>query len=335
MKKSIYYFIFFGLIGIMFLMILNPDICKNGAVYGLMLSSNVIIPSIFPFSVLVLFMLKTNLLENLKINNQITLFLLSLIGGYPVGAKLLNEAVSSQKMNSKTAEKSLNYCINAGPAFIILAIGKGVLGSKLMGYILFISHILSSFLIMLILKPEIPKNKYNSQNCNLIDSFVLSVSDAASSTFSICSFVVVFSVIINFINYYSKKLKPLKYIGLLLEVVNATTTTKNIILISFLLGFSGICIWFQIWSVTKSFKINYIKFIIFRILHGSLSAILTALIIKIFNITLPTLSNGISANYVFTNYTPQVAISLIIMGLILIISLYTKNYAGNLLEDLV
>ena len=102
-----------------------------------------------------------------------------------------------------------------------------------------------------------------------------------------------------------------------------------------MLGFSGISIWFQVWGLAKNFKLNHFKFILFRILHGSLSAVITYLIVKIFKITLQTLTNGVNASFSFTNYTPTVAISLIIMGIIFIISLNSKNYAGNLLEDLV
>lgn len=335
MKKAINLLINIAVITALVLLVTKPNLCKNGAIYGLLLSSKVIIPSLFPFSVFVLFILKSGLLQKIGMNNKLSLFILSLIGGYPIGAKVLNESVENNKIDRKSAENMLGYCVNAGPAFIILAVGCGLLNSKKIGYILFLSHVLASAILMLFSKVPSQKTEKSTQKSNIIDDFVLSVSQSASATLSICSYVILFSVILNYVNYYSEKFTVLKYASYLLEVTNATSKTKNVVLISFLLGFSGICIWFQVWGMAKNFKVNHFKFILFRILHGSLSAVITYLIVKIFKITLPTLSNGVNASFSFTNYTPTVAISLIIMGIIFIISLNSKNYAGNLLEDLV
>ncbi len=335
MKKGIYFISIFIISILLCLMIINPNVCKNGALYGLLLSSKVIIPSIFPFSVLVLFILKSNILEKLQLPKSLCIFLLSLIGGYPIGAKVLNESVEIKKLDKETAQNMLNYSVNAGPAFIILAVGCGLLNSKKLGYILFISHILASIVLKIISKKPIECRNKSKDSFDIIDNFVLSVSHSSSATLSICSFVILFSVILNYINHYSESLPILRYISPILEVTNGTSQTKNILFISFLLGFSGVCVWFQVFGMVKNFKINYVKFILFRVLHGILSSGFTYILIKIFKVSLPTLSNGIDVNYNFTNYTPQVAFSLIIMGIIFIISLNTKNYAGNLLEDLV
>lgn len=349
MKRTVFFIGVFAALTIIFLMITNPSVCKDGAIHGLLLSSNVIIPSIFPFSVFVLLVLKSNFLNKITFLNNISqklfglnsdafsIFILSLIGGYPIGAKVLNQAVELKKIDNSTAKIMLNYSVNAGPAFIILAVGSGILNSKKIGYILFISHILASVLLCVISKKDIKLQQNSKQkiNFNIIENFVLSVSESASATLSICSFVVIFSVILNYINYYSDKFLIFKRISYLLEVTNAVTQNKNVVFVSFLLGFAGICVWFQVFSQVKKFKINYLKFIVFRFLQGLFSSGFTLLLIKIFKISAPTLSNGINAKYHFTDSSLTVAISLIIMGIIFIISLYCKNYTGNLLEDLV
>lgn len=341
MKRGIFFISVLTSLSVISLMIINPTVCKNGAIYGLVLSSSVIIPSIFPFSVFVLFILKSNLLNKLKIfnlnPNVFSVFVLSLIGGYPIGAKLINEAVELKKIDKSTAKNMLNFCVNAGPAFIILAVGGGILNSKKLGYVLFFSHILSSLFLFAISKKHTNQKQTdnNKTNVNVIENFVSSVSESAAATLSICSFIVVFSVILNYLNFYSNRFEIFKKLRLLIEVTNAISQTKNIIFISFLLGFSGICVWFQVFSQVKNFKIHYFKFILFRILHGLLSGALTFLFLKFFKISVPTFSNGINAHYNLTNSDTAVALSLIIMGIVFIISLYHKNYTGNLLEDLV
>lgn len=349
MKKGLFWITGLSVLFIIFLMLINPNVCKDGAVYGLILSSKVIIPSIFPFTVFVLYILNSEILEKSNFLTPITqkilglntsafaILILSFIGGYPIGAKLLNQAVELKKTNKENATVMINYCVNAGPAFIILAVGSGILNSKTLGYILFVSHILSSFVLAIFSKKYIKPQKNNQPktNLNIMDNFVLSVSGSASSTLSICSFIILFSVILNYINFYSQNFSFLKNIVYLLEVTNAVTQIKNVILISFLLGFGGICVWFQVFSMARNFKINYLLFILFRFIQGILSSGFTYIFLKVFKISAPTLSNGINAFYTFTGSTYPVAFSLICMGIILIISLYTKNYAGNLFEDLV
>lgn len=349
MKKGLFIFSITAGFLCLVLMIINPNVCKDGAVWGLLLCSKVIIPSLFPFSVFALYILKSEILSGIKFLEPITkklfgmnlqtfsYFLLSLIGGYPIGAKVLNEAVISKKNTEKTAGVMLNYCVNAGPAFVILAVGSGMLGSRNIGYILFASHILSSLILAFLFKRKMPALKCETPkfNLNIIDNFVLSVSQSASSTLSICSYVVLFSVILNYINYYSKKLPSLKILSYFLEVTNGTMQTKNVLLISFLLGFGGICVWCQVFCMARNFKINYFSFVFSRLFHGVSSAVFTYLLLKIFKVSVNTFSNGTTAHYSFTNSTAAVALSLICMGLIFIISLYSKNYAGNLLEDLV
>ena len=112
--------------------LLFPAISASGAKEGLMLCGSIIIPSLFPFTFCVMFINKSGILKFLKPLNPITqflfhlnyyefsLFLLSLIGGYPLGAKLLNQS----GINDKKAKIMINYCINAGPAFVVLAVGK-------------------------------------------------------------------------------------------------------------------------------------------------------------------------------------------------------------------
>ncbi len=344
MKKGIFLCGILGILMLGLLIIANPSLCTEGAIKGIVLCGKIIIPSLFPFTVCVLFILKSGVLDNFAFLDKFTLkiwgldsqmfmiFLLSLIGGYPLGAKILNET----KTNEETKSRMLNFCVNAGPAFIILAVGLGKFGSKKIGYILFFSHIFSSFILSLIFRNKnCESNKKTLLKLNAVDNFVLSTSQSASVTLNICSFVILFSVIINYLDFYSAKFPFLKLFALILEVTNAVNLNRNILIISFLLGFGGICIWCQVLSVSTKIKINYPIFIISRIMHGVLSSVFTYGLLKIFGITLPAISNVQTVTFLPFQNNLAVAVSMIIMGIILVISLYSKKYTGNLLEDLV
>ncbi len=328
-----------------FLIIIKPEICLKSAISGILLCGNVIIPSIYPFTFCVLFIKSSGALKLLKPINRLTkavfrlnfyefsLFLLSLVGGYPIGAKLL----SQNGINKEKQKVMINYCINAGPAFVILAVGNGVFKSTTVGWVLFLSHILSSVIIALFLGRfiKIKDTPTPQKNVGVINNFVQSAADAADALIKICSLVILFSAIGGYIDMLSQSLKPLKFFGLLCEVTTAVFKTDNVILAAFLLGFSGFSIWCQIFSLLKHTKINYLLFFSFRIIHGALSSGLMLIFLKIFKISAATLSNGTDFDFSAFINGPTVAFSLIILGIILIISLYSKKFAGNLLEDVV
>lgn len=80
------------------LIIIKPELCASGAAQGLLLSGRVLIPSLFPMTVCTMFIMGSGAFSGLKRVSHVTqkLFhlssdefitvILSLIGGYPVGA---------------------------------------------------------------------------------------------------------------------------------------------------------------------------------------------------------------------------------------------------------
>ena len=331
------------------LLISNPEICKETIARSIVICSRVLIPSLFPFSVCVLFIMNSGVLKELSfistfikkllgLNTQmLSVFILSMLGGYPLGAKLINEEIEKGEISQKDGAKILNFCVNAGPAFIVSAVGSGFLNSKPAGYILLFSHIFSSLLICLFYRFFDNGFSFNEtqskEELSVADNFVFSAAQGASVTLNICSFVILFSAITGYIEFYSEKFTLLKPLIYLTEVTAATAKTNNIYLIAFLLGFGGICIWCQILSVGKSIKINLFTFALFRIIHGILSLSITALLLKIFKITLPTFSNNTSFDGNLSVSGTAVSISLLVMGIIFIISLSSDKKNIKILEE--
>ncbi len=302
----------------------------NGAIKGILICGNVIIPSLFPFSVIVLIIIRSDI--KILPDTEFA-FLLSIVGGYPVGAQLIEEIYNKGFVTKKGANIMQCFCVNAGPAFVISAIGYKILHNKRLGIFLLISHILSSLTIKLFLSKKLKKESINVKNIketniDFNNLFCNSVKDAAASTISICSFVILFSVV----NAILSQFDFLKTLTYLFEVTTAVSKIKNIYFISFLLGFSGISIWMQIFSLSKSSGINYIYFIVSRIIHGVLSVGYTYLQVLIFKPVLPTISNF--TQKVLKISKPEIAISLIILVIVLILSLENKNNSRKKLKDL-
>lgn len=340
-------FLFAAGLSLIILMLLLPGVGRGGAADGLVLCGGVVVPSLFPFTFCVLLLMRSGIQEYLcrldsitatlfRLNgSQFAVFILSLIGGYPVGARLVDELYSHHATDRKTAQALLCCCVNSGPGFTVLFAGEGILGSKSAGYCLLAAHILSSFILLILLRgrfcPCSIKKDKKMLSASISENFVSSAADAAASMLSICAFVILFSAV----NAYILRFSSIRNLVYFTEVTGGITLTRNIYFIAFLLGFGGISVWFQVLSVTRSTGIDLPLFVLFRILHGTFSAALTAVLIKVFGVSVMTLSNGISFGTRTFYSTAGLAAALFIMVVIFFISLFGKNRSRNLSEDMI
>ena len=140
-----------------------PSASSKGAFEGLKICSNIIIPSLFPFTVLsILFQKSGGILWLGKALNKITLLflglngidfsviLLSLVGGYPIGAKTINELYKTGKISKEKGKNLLRFCVNPSPAFFISALGINILQNKKAGWILLSSNAVACIILNMI-----------------------------------------------------------------------------------------------------------------------------------------------------------------------------------------
>lgn len=348
MRKILPYGLMFLLIA---LFILDPAVCKTGVSGGIILSSRVIIPSLYPFTVCVLFLMRSGLTEKSAFLSPVTrrlfgldaysflIMLFSFVGGYPVGAKLINAAVEDGRLSPDDGGNMLCYCVNAGPAFIMAAVGSGMLGSGQIGAILLASHVLSSLILCFLLKlaGKNPKTTGAGKSVRLsvADNFVSSAADAASATLGICAFIIFFSAVNAYMGAYSDVLPVLRPLSFLTEVTSAVSRTRNIYLISFLLGFAGVCIWGQVLTVAKRVRINLPLFLLFRIFHGLLGFCITAVLIRLLHPEYPVFAAATGGSSGIRVTGTGTGISLMILGLMLLISLNRRDNRVSLLEEFI
>lgn len=346
MKNKIIKILFITLaVVLILLLLLFPSVGRKGAADGLVLCGGVVIPSLFPFTFFVLMLMRSGI-ENhltkldavtkklLHLNGiQFSVFLLSLIGGYPIGAKLTDELYNTQKADRKTARSMLCCSVNSGPGFTVLFVGIAILNSKSAGFCLLAANIISSFILLMIQRRNFSYSNTSitqrKARTSISENFINSAADAASSMFTICAFVILFSSV----NAYIINFSALRNLAFFTEITGALTYTKNIYFIAFLLGFAGVSVWLQVISITKNIGINLPQFILFRILHGAICAGITAILIKVFKISISTFNNGISFDKHIFYSSAAIGIALLIMVLLLPISLFGRKHSGNLLQD--
>lgn len=196
---------------------------------GLILWATAVVPSLFPFFVSTELLNNTNIVKFLgKILNPIMrplfdvpgegafAFLMGLISGYPVGAKIVSNFIDNGICTKEEAERMLAFTNNSGPLFIIGTVGITLFGSTTIGILLFITHVLACISVGIILRIFSYRKKlsyrglnrgYSSNDTNNNVSFsslgeILgkSITNSISTILMIGGFVVIFSVIISILN---------------------------------------------------------------------------------------------------------------------------------------
>ncbi len=325
---------------IIVIFIINSDTAASGAIDGLIICANRIIPSLFPVTVFSVFLYQSRaaecILPESSNKDAIIIFTMSLIGGYPIGAKLISDAYNSGRLSIKKAQNMLFFCINAGPSFTVGVIGNCLFGSAKLGVILFASSVISAIIGLLIFNRNDDNSlQNNSEPPSISENFVQSVASASQTMITISSFVVLFATIIKVIkeqisNAFFKTL----LIGFL-EVTTAVGEFRNIYIIAFLVGFGGFSIFLQVLTLTRRFLPNIFKLFFSRILNGIIMTFITFFLLKIFPIDTQTISNGISpASPVMTAGSMTFTILFFISCFVLLYSLNSKKYCGKLSLDI-
>ncbi len=273
-----------------FVLVLSNGI-RQGVIKGITLCGSSVIPSLFLFTSVSLFAVNSGILQGFnKITplsqrvfglkgNELSVFALSLTAGYPVGAKMVNELYKNGEITHKKANRMLLFCVGAGPAFTVTAVGEQALGSKQDGIRLLCATLVSSVLMAALSRfvekkeKSTPKPKEKAPEIPLSDAFVLSVSDAAGTMLKVSAFVVVFSGLLGGLNSLCRSYFMQKYMFSLLEVTSGVQNfgRGELYAVAFLIGFGGLSVHLQIMSSAGEIRPKYFRVFLSRLVHGLMS----------------------------------------------------------------
>jgi len=307
----------------------NLTAAKN----GITLWATAVVPSLFPFFVSTELLSHTNTVSFFgKFLTPIMrplfnvpgeaafAFLMGLISGYPVGAKIVSNFTEDGIVTKEEAERMLAFTNNSGPLFIIGTVGITLFGSAEIGFLLFITHVLSCITVGIVLR-FFSKNYKNEKKLNVHNSVegknvslsslgeILgkSITNSISTILLIGGFVVIFSVIISILNEsglletVSRFLTPIlsllnfpcefikPILSGIVELTNGVSLvanvpikviSTNIILCAFLLGFGGISVLLQVFSIISKSGLSIKTYIYGKLLQGIFASIYTFLALQ-------------------------------------------------------
>ncbi|MDR1689033.1 MAG: sporulation integral membrane protein YlbJ [Clostridiales bacterium] len=313
--------------------LISPNKIISGAKQGIDLWLNTVFPSLFPF------MVGVNILGGLGVINYLGRFLqpvmqplfgvrgqagfalaAGFICGCPIGAKTTCDMLQNGQLTKDEAQCLLCFVNNAGPIFILGAVGTGMFKSASAGYLLIAAHYIAAILNGLLLSKNgfnrkggagYVKNIISLRKTGEIKTFgqILSesVKDAMETILHIGGFLILFSVIIemivaaNVFGAFSELFSGvLSLINFPPELLNALLTgivemtngaknlspfgvnVQNLSACAAVISFGGFSIHAQTVSFLYKAELNVGKYFAAKVLHAIIAAALCYVLFPVF-----------------------------------------------------
>ncbi len=297
-------------------------------------------------------------------------FVMGIISGYPIGAKFVTKFRQDGLCTKAEAERLLAFTNNSGPLFIIGTVGISLFCDTTTGLLLFITHFIACVCVGIVFRfwkfndKEVVSVCTNSTKAsshvsfsNLGNVLSSSISNAINTVVGIGGFVVLFCVIIsildnsgvlnicancvypifNFLKLDISFAKPL--ISGFIELTNgikqvaqipSKAISINTTFSAFLLGFGGISVMLQVFSITSKSDISIKPYILGKLLHGIIAAFFTYIVINncaFFNLDIvPTFSPNVEKSAsILANYFNVYNIFILLLAVLFILFLIIKR----------
>lgn len=330
------------------LLLWKGGVIGAGVRTGIQLCGSVIIPSMFPFMMLSGFIARSGLLLSVsRLLEPVSMrllrlpgcgmavFLLSLIAGYPVGASLCGQMCADGLLQPEQAKRLCLYSCGAGPAFLVLAVGQGMLGSIRAGYLLLGAHLLAAVCTALLFARGTPVQTQPAalrrRQTGLPDAMVESVAAASSSMALICAFVLLFSGVVAILQSAGLPASVFCTVVSALEVSNGCVCLAQLDAalpcIAAAVGFGGFSVLCQILSVSKTARPRFRMLLLVRSVHAVCSLIFCQVFLWIFPSAQQAVQTGATVHrqvQVFSA-TPQFALALLLLCVVFLSAVYTRS----------
>ncbi|MBQ7783837.1 MAG: hypothetical protein IJ368_07695 [Oscillospiraceae bacterium] len=268
------------------------------------------------------------------------IFVISQLAGYPIGAALINELRSQDKISSQAASDMLCFCISPGPAYIMTASLAAAPDCPQIWTAVFLSLTGANLAGVLITSffREIPPP--SESKCNIkfnADIFTSSVKSGAESMMMICSMIVFMAAVLGIFGKYGilrlitqavtavcgmEAVEIYPFVRSFFEISSITSVigdaTVTIPITTAMLSFGGLCVHLQITAVCKDF--SPVKGLLMRVPAAVLSCfICSQLIPEMYTVSIISANADISNDPIFAvNNPPILSIILLIMTILIL-----------------
>ncbi|WP_058486335.1 sporulation integral membrane protein YlbJ [Defluviitalea phaphyphila] len=226
-KKYKFIFIFIVIIVVIGILIF-PEKVFIASKKGLLLWFNTVFPSLFPFMIGAYLLIELGVVHFIGVLFEPIMrpifnvpgigafaWIMGLISGYPVGAKITADLRSKKQITQVEAQRLISFSNNSGPLFILGSVSVGILSSPEIGCFLLLIHYLSSLSVGILFRfykkeKSHQKPKYNHILKQAINTLIIkqkhqskkiglilkeSIMNSMEMISQIGGFIILFSVI--------------------------------------------------------------------------------------------------------------------------------------------
>lgn len=305
------------ILGIIFLMVAFPQVAISSFLEGILIWAKSVMPALLPFFILSKLLSFTPFLTTL--GNKLSpitkklygvggvsgyVYIMSIISGYPVGAKITADLYSGGTINSGQAQVISSFTSTSGPLFIIGTVAIGFYNSAKLGFIILISHFVSAIINGLIYRKTSANDSSYIQSVSKPSNIIGdTMKSSIESILLVGGFIALFYMLLSILTYikaFSFITYPLSILGIdssitlgiisgILEVTSGAKMLSlcvisfelQAIILSFLVSFGGFSIHAQAYAFLKSFNMPYYNFFLQKFTHATISMLITLIIVLI------------------------------------------------------
>lgn len=289
-----------GIFLVLLLLLISPQTYSASFSKGILLWAKSILPAIFPFLFLSKLLVDSGSLNGVsktaaplvkKLFNapkeSSTVFLISLLCGYPVAAKLSCELYERGVLTSANCTKIATFSGLASPVFIVASVGASFLGNPAFGACILAAHILGALICGLLLRGafcDTANTIVRNSEPNLNKSAVADImQNCILSMLAVGAFVAIFFVFTEVIFVLFPQLEG-SLAGVLVAGVlemsggcsRAATlpSLPAILACCFFVSFGGLCVFAQTWAFYQKCKQKVGMLLLIKLLHATISTLI-------------------------------------------------------------
>ena len=265
------------LLSILILLLTKPDKTLIYAAKGLSIWYKSMVPSLLPMMILSGCIIKLNItnafaglifplskrLFHISPNGTYAL-LIGLLCGFPMGAKVICELYSQNKLTKEEATSLLPICNNIGPIYM-LSYGLKVFDAKPIYIILVLFYFIPlGYAFFHFRKKHFPFSQATGKTAvNFVIALDDSISDSASGILSLGGYIMFFSILLVPLELFPLNLQFKTLLACLIEITNGLSYQNQLppYIYLALLQFGGLCCIFQTLKYISKTDLSFQKYL--------------------------------------------------------------------------
>ncbi len=267
-----------------------PAEAAESIMSSLSLAVRRVVPSLFVFSALAALFARIGLFTRAGRLGRLfglspactAVALCGLLCGFPTSAVCAHALWESGEADAGEMRAVLPFCSNAGMAFVVGAVGGGMLGSRRAGYMLFLMQTVLSIVFILLFcrsKSTAAMLPVRAKKESLSHALVASVSAAGGAMLAVCAFIAFFGAAADMICLVFPSVPPLlrAVICSFFEISRGCAEFSGAaelspllryVGVAFALGFSGVSVACQISERAGEISISVLPYLAKKLIFG-------------------------------------------------------------------